>query len=177
MKGRKSMNKKAIGSVFVALALVFALLKSYVWVMVGLLVAAVVFACEEKQIKRIAQCLALVLSVLVVMQLLTLIFSGFGSTTPVYYNGESVYYTGNSGYAKFYSGLIKWAGILTNFYLIVFVILGAVSFSKDKEMPLYGAFIDGIYSGCKRVTGNTAASQNGTGGTVNGNRSEEHRDS
>lgn len=29
------MNKKAIGSVFVALALVLALLKSYIWVMVG----------------------------------------------------------------------------------------------------------------------------------------------
>ena len=45
------MNKKAIGSVFVALALVLALLKSYIWVMVGLLIAAIVFACEEKQTK------------------------------------------------------------------------------------------------------------------------------
>ena len=40
------MNKKAIGSVFVALALVLALLKSYVWVMVGLLIAAIVFAYQ-----------------------------------------------------------------------------------------------------------------------------------
>ena len=46
------MNKKAIGSVFVALALVLALLKSYIWVMVGLLIAAIVFACEERQTKR-----------------------------------------------------------------------------------------------------------------------------
>ena len=76
------MNKKAIGSVFVALALVLALLKSYVWVMVGLLIAAIVFACEEKQTKRIAQCLALLLSVLVVMPLSTLIFGGFTTDLP-----------------------------------------------------------------------------------------------
>lgn len=143
------MNKKAIGSVFVALALVFAFLKSYVWVMVGLLVAAIVFSCEEKQIKRIAQCLALVLSVLVFVQLLTLCFGGFASGS-----------TG-TGYVKFYSGLIKWAGILTNFYLIVFVVLGAFSFVRDKDMPLYGALIDGIWKGCAVLTGSKRSAQNG----------------
>lgn len=171
------MNKKAIGSVFVALALVFALLKSYIWVMVGLLIAAIVFACEEKQTKRIAQCLALVLSVLVVMQLLTLIFSRFGSATPMYYNGESVYYTGNSSYAKFYSGLIKWAGIFTDFYLIVFVVLGAVSFWRDKDMPLYGALIDAIYNGCGKITGKGKSSQGGTNGQADSPRSENQEQS
>ena len=152
------MNKKAIGSVFVALALVLALLKSYVWVMGGLLIAAIVFACEEKQTKRIAQCLALLLSVLVVMQLLTLIFGGF--------TGSGLDYT------KFYNGLTKWAGILTNFYLIVFVVLGAVSFLRDKDMPLYGALIDAIYDGCGKITGKGRSPQGGTNGQTGPSNSE-----
>ena len=75
------MSKKAIGSFFTILALVFALLKGYVWVMVGLLVAAIVFNCDSKYIKRISQCLLLLLSVLAVMQLISLIFGGFASAT------------------------------------------------------------------------------------------------
>lgn len=157
------MNKKAIGSVFVALALVLALLKSYIWVMVGLLIAAIVFACEERQTKRIAQCLALVLSVLVVMQLLTLIFGGF--------TGSGLEYT------KFYNGLIKWAGILTNFYLIVFVVLGAVSFWRDRDMPLYGVLIDAIYNGCGKITGKGKSSQGGTNGQADSPRSENQEQS
>lgn len=152
------MNKKAIGSVFVVLALVFALLKSYVWVMVGLLIAAIVFSCEEKQTKRVAQCLALVLSVLVVMQLFTLVFGGF--------TGSGLDYT------KFYNGLIKWVGILTNFYLIVFVVLGAVSFLRDKDMPLYGALIDAICDGCGKISGKGKSSQGGTNGQTDGSHSE-----
>ena len=71
------MNKKAIGSIFTVIALVLALLKSSVWVIIGLLVASVVLALEEKHIKRIAQCLMLLFSVLVVTQLISLIFGGF----------------------------------------------------------------------------------------------------
>ena len=45
------MNKKAIGSIFTVIALVLALLKSSVWVIIGLLVASVVLAKKKKHIK------------------------------------------------------------------------------------------------------------------------------
>ena len=113
------MNKKAIGSIFTVIALVLALLKSSVWVIIGLLVASVVLALEEKHIKRIAQCLMLLFSVLVVTQLISLIFGGFTTS------GASIFW-GGSDYDNFYAEMTKWIGVILNFYLIVFVILGAV---------------------------------------------------
>ena len=137
------MSKKAIGSFFTILALVFALLKGYVWVMVGLLVAAIVFNCDSKYIKRISQCLLLLLSVLAVMQLISLIFGGFASTT--------IGFAGASDYDNFYYEMTKWLGLITNLYLIVFVILGAVAFCADKEMPLYGQLVDKIYGAVSKT--------------------------
>ena len=141
------MNKKAIGSIFTVIALVLALLKSSVWVIIGLLVASVVLALEEKHIKRIAQCLMLLFSVLVVTQLISLIFGGFTTS------GASIFW-GGSDYDNFYAEMTKWIGVILNFYLIVFVILGAVSYHSDKEMPLYGVLVDRIYGTVTQKTNN-----------------------
>ena len=155
------MNKKAIGSIFTVIALVLALLKSTVWVMVGLLVAAVVFSLEEKHIKRISQCLMLLLSVLVVSQVISLVFGGFTS-------GSSIFGS-TSDYDNFYSEMTKWIGILLNFYLIVFVVLGAVAYRSDKEMPLYGALVDKLYGTVVKTAGGSGASAGGTSsGTASG---------
>lgn len=126
------MNKKAVGSILVAISLVLALVKSLVWVSVGLLIVALVLGLEEKAVKRIAQCLALLLSVIVVKQLFVLILGGFATNY-------------GSNYYNFYTEFIKWLSIILDYYLIVFVVLGTVFYILDKEMPLYGLIIDKIY--------------------------------
>ena len=147
------MNKKKLGMLFVMISLVLALLKSYVWVMIGLLVAAVVFACEEKYVKRIAQCLLLVLSVMAVTQIFVLIFGGFaatsGSVSLESIITSALYGSNAGGYTKFYVGLIKWVGIVLNFYLVAFTVLGAIFFLMDKDMPVYGTLVDLMAGGIK----------------------------
>lgn len=134
------MNKKAIGSILIALSLAFALIKNFAWVSVGLLVVAVVINCDEKAIKRVSQCLALLLSVLIVKQLIVLIFGGFVGA----FNNSNNYY-------NFYNELIRWVGIVLDYYLIVFVVLGVIFFILDKELPLYGSLVNAIYDGCKKA--------------------------
>lgn len=89
-----------------------------------------------------------------------------------FHSGFRRLYRQRFDYTKFYNGLIKWVGILTNFYLIVFVVLGAVSFLRDKDMPLYGALIDAICDGCGKISGKGKSSQGGTNGQTDGSHSE-----
>ncbi len=156
------MNKKAVGSILVAVSLVLALIQNLIWVSIGLLVVALVLGLEEKSIKRIAQCLALLLSVLVVKQLFILILGGFASDY-------------GSSYYDFYQEFMKWVSIILNYYLIVFVILGLIFYLLDKDMPLYGLIIDKFYNGCEKLYKN-GRQRNQTQNTLENNNNQLNED-
>lgn len=132
------MNKKTISNIFVAVAICLAFMQQTLWVSIGLMIAAIVICGDEKTTKRIAQCLALVLVVSVIKYTLGFILGAFDN-----YPSINPTEAGNN-YHKFLLVFNKYMGFVANLFIAVFAVLGAINFSRDKEMPLFGGLVEKI---------------------------------
>lgn len=132
------MNKKTISNIFVAVAICLAFMQQTLWVSIGLMIAAIVICGDEKTTKRIAQCLALVLVVSVIKYTLGFILDAFNNYPSVNHT-EAGY-----NYNKFLLVFNKYMGFVAKLFIAVFAVLGAINFSRDKEMPLFGGLVEKI---------------------------------
>ena len=147
------MNKKTISNIFVAVAICLAFMQQTLWVSIGLMIAAIVICGEEKTTKRIAQCLALVLVVSVIKYTLGFILGAFDNYNYSFVNHTEAGYN----YYKFLLVFNKYMGFVANLFIAVFAVLGAINFSRDKEMPLFGGLVEKIAGLGSKATKNKDA--------------------
>ncbi len=152
------MNKKTISNIFVAIAICLAFIQQTLWISVGLMIAAIVICGDEKTVKRIAQCLALVLVVNVVKYTLSLILGAFDNYTYSFVDHTEAGYN----YYKFLVMFNKYMGFVANLFIAAFAVLGAINFSRDKEMPLFGGLVEKIASLGSKATKNDAKTEEPT---------------
>ena len=145
------MNKKTISNIFVAVAICLAFMQQTLWVSIGLMIAAIVICGDEKTTKRIAQCLALVLVVSVIKYTLGFILDAFNNYPSVNHT-EAGY-----NYNKFPLVFNKYMGFVAKLFIAVFAVLGAINFSRDKEMPLFGGLVEKIAGLGSKATKNKDA--------------------
>lgn len=147
------MNKKTISNIFVAVAICLAFMQQTLWVSIGLMIAAIVICGDEKTTKRIAQCLALVLVVSVIKYTLGFILGAFDNYNYSFVNHTEAGYN----YYKFLLVFNKYMGFVANLFIAVFAVLGAINFSRDKEMPLFGGLVEKIAGLGSKTTKNKDA--------------------